>query len=131
MEMLKEIMLYLVQAFIVVAVPLLTGFLTKFLNAKAAQLKEATANEYIDNVIGTVENLVQNAVAAVSQTYVDNLKKDGMFNAKEQSIAFDMAFDKVVELVQEENKLVIDAVFGDFSAFVSTLIEAAVREQKI
>lgn len=127
---LKDAGLYLLQALIIAAVPVILAFVGKLLNAKANEAKANTANANIANVIDTLFGIVDKVVLFVGQTYVDNLKKDGLFSIEEQGIAFDMAYDRIVELVTEESKRIIDSVFGNFSALLETLIEASIAETK-
>ena len=127
---LKDAGLLLLQALIIAAVPVILTFVSKLLNAKANEVKANTANANITNVIDTLFGIVDKAVDYVGQTYVDNLKKNGLFNVEEQAIAFDMAFDRIVELLTEESKQIIDSVFGNFSALLQTLIEASIAETK-
>ena len=130
MEFLESIGLNLLQTIIIALAVLVGRYAIKFINAKAKQLQESTESSYINNVIGTISQLVEKVVSFVSQTYVSNLKKDGLFDIEEQGIAFDMAFERVVKLVSEEYHDVVEAVFGNFSDFVETLIEAAVADKK-
>ena len=122
--------LTVLQALILAIVPILAGYVIQFVRAKAASLKLSTDNSFIWNIINLVESIVTNVVAYVQQTYVDNLKKDGKFDAEEQKIAFEKAYNGVLELVSEEQKALIESLFGNFGDWLSILIEAAVRNQK-
>lgn len=122
--------LTVLQALILAIVPILAGYVIQFIRAKAASLRLSTDNSFIWNIINLVESIVTNVVAYVQQTYVDNLKADGKFDVEEQKIAFEKAYNGVVELVSEEQKALIESVFGNFGDWLSVLIEAAVRNQK-
>jgi hypothetical protein len=130
MEAIKDILLVLLQAVIVTAVPILAKFLIDLLKNKSAQLQDRTTNAYIDNIIMRVTDVVTNTVMFVSQTYVDNLKKEGKFDVEEQKIAFEMAYDRVMDMVDEESEIILTGIFGDFGLWVNTLIEAIVKIQK-
>lgn len=130
MEGLKDLGLALLQAVILAIVPILSGYLIQFIRAKAADIKAGTTNEHILNAIFLIEEIVTKAVAFVQQTYVDNLKKDGNFSAEEQKIAFEKAYESIVQLVNDEQKELIESLFGNFSDWLTILIEAAVRKQK-
>ena len=118
------------QVIICTAVPILTALFVSFIRAKAAKIKLDTDNQLIDTTISLIEGVITKAVTFVSQTYVDALKKDGRFSVEEQKIAFSMAYNRVMELVSEEQQELISGLFGNFADWVSMLIESAVREQK-
>jgi uncharacterized membrane protein len=130
MENLIDIGLTILQALILAVAPILAGYIIQFVKAKAANLKQSTDNSFIWNIINLIEGIVANVVAYVQQTYVDNLKKDGKFNAEEQKIAFEKAYNGALELISEEQKALIESLFGNFGDWLSILIEAAVRNQK-
>lgn len=118
------------QAALVVLVPMLSASLIKFIKAKAADGKAATDNEYIQSIIERVTTVVSNAVAYVSQTYVDGLKKSDKFTKENQEEAFGMAYNMVMGIIGDETRELLAGVFSDFNGWVSSLIEAAVRWQK-
>ena len=130
MENFIDSALTILQVIILAVVPILAAYIIQFIQAKAASLKLGTENAFVWNIIDLVEGIVTNVVAYVQQTYVDNLKRDGKFDVEEQKIAFEKAYNGVVELVSEEQKALIESVFGNFGDWLSVLIEAAVRNQK-
>lgn len=131
MDAFKDILLILIQAIIVTAVPILIKFVIDLLKAKSGQIKDGTASDNIKNIIDTVTRIVSEAVLYVSQTYVDALKKDGKFNKEEQEIAFALAFDRIMLLIDEESKAVLTSVFVDLGLWLHTLIEATIKLNKI
>ena len=130
MEMIMQALETALQVIICTAVPILTALFVSFIRAKAAKIKLDTDNQLIDTTISLIEGVITKAVTFVSQTYVDALKKDGRFSVEEQKIAFSMAYNRVMELVSEEQQELISSLFGNFADWVSMLIESAVREQK-
>lgn len=71
------------------------------------------------------------AVLTVSQTYVDELKRQGKFDKQAQETAKQMAIDKAKSLITEEAKNAVTLLYGDFEAYLNSQIEALVRENKI
>ena len=118
------------QAIIIAVVPILTVMAIALLRAKSQKLQLDSENALVDATIAAVEKIITKAVTFVSQTYVDNLKKDGQFNIEEQKIAFKKAYDRVIQLIGDEQQQLISGLFGDFSVWLSTMIESAVKEQK-
>lgn len=130
MENWIDLLKTLLQVVIITIVPIISAYIINYLKAKATGLKLSTDNALLYSSIEMVEEIVTNAVAFVSQTYVDNLKKDGKFDIEEQKQAFNMAYDRIMQLVDQEQQEFLDVMFGNFSDWVGTLIEAAVRRQK-
>ncbi len=131
MDVFKDILLILVQAIIVTTVPLLIKFVIDLLRAKSGQIKDSTASDNIKNIIDTVTNIIADSVLYVSQTYVDALKKDGKFNKKEQEIAFALAFDRAMSMIDDESKRVLTSIFLDLGLWLQTLIEATIKLNKV
>lgn len=126
----KEAIFALLQAVIIAAVPVITTYLCKFLNAKktelAAKVENATAARLIEDALEAVAT----AVSYTNQTYVDALKQSGTFSAENQKEAFKKAYDKAVQIMTQEAADYIDEVYGDLSAWLTAQIEAQVRAAK-
>ena len=77
MEMLQKI-------FGVCIIPLLgilTSYLIVFIRKKSKELEETTDNELYKKYIEMLQDTVVRCVIATNQTYVDNLKPEGLFDA--------------------------------------------------
>ena len=77
-----------------------------------------------------LQDTIINAVIAVNQTYVDSLKEQGQFNKEAQEIAFKRVFETVVTTLNEEAYNYLNETIGDLNNYITTLIEAAVKENK-
>lgn len=125
-----EFLKVLLQVLLIATVPTIAAFMVRYFNAGANDLKSVTASEHIRNTIDIVTTLVSNVVQYVSQTYVDTLKKEDKFSKENQVEAFNRAYNRVCSLLSEKNRETIESVFGNVSAYIITLIEAKVGEQK-
>ena len=130
MEQIMELLGTILQGVILAVVPILAGYVIQFIKRKQAKIEQETENQFIDAMIGLIQDVISRAVAYVTQTYVDNLKKDGKFDIDEQKKAFEMAYDRIAQLINEEQKEFINSLFGNFRDWVSLMIESAVKEQK-
>ena len=65
-----------------------TSYVIAFLHKQTVRLQETVKNEKMKNLIGIAEGIVAQAVNTVSQTYVDGLKADGIFDKEAQKTAF-------------------------------------------
>lgn len=127
----KELMLELLQAVIVVAVPIITTYLCKFLNTKKEEAKTKTENATAQALIESALNAVATAVSYTNQTYVDVLKRSGTFSVENQREAFQKSYDTAVQIMTQEAADYIDQVYGSISDWLTAQIEAQVRASKI
>ena len=91
-----------------------------------SKMKHSKVREYLYRA----EDYLASAVTMVNQTFVEQLKKDGTFDADAQAQAFRMAMDSWLEMMSEEMKLIIMEEVGNFDAWAKTIIEAKVNELK-
>lgn len=126
----KEFILVLLQAVIIAAVPVVTTYLCNFLKQKSNQAAAKTNNDLATSYIREAADAVTTAVTFTSQTYVDNLKNSGTFTVENQKEAFNKAMNKAVEILSAEAKEYLTKAYGDLTNYLTTKIEAEVRNQK-
>ena len=126
----QELIASIFQTVIIPLLVVLTGYAVKWVKAKAAELKANTDNVYSKKYIDMLQDTIINAVIAVNQTYVDSLKEQGQFNKEAQEIAFKRVFETVVTTLNEEAYNYLNETIGDLNNYITTLIEAAVKENK-
>lgn len=119
MDVLIQVLEVLVGLVITVGIPYLFALIKSKVNHSKAQ-------EYLDRA----ETYLSSAVAMVNQTFVEQLKKDGAFDADAQSQAFKMAMNTWLNMMSAEMKQVIVDEVGNFEAWAETMIEAKVNELK-
>lgn len=120
----------LAYAVVLAATPVLTTFICKWLSSKSKAIQQNTQSEDFNTTITAVEMLISNAVRATTQTYVDSLKKEHMFDKDAQIEAFNKTKETVLLQLTEDAKRVIIAVYGNLDTYLTTQIEAKVKEQK-
>lgn len=126
----KEFILVLLQAVIIAAVPVVTTYLCNFLKQKSNQAAAKTNNDLAASYINEAADAIATAVAFTSQTYVDSLKSSGTFTVESQKEAFNKALNKAVEILSAEAKEYLTKAYGDLTTYLTTKIEAEVRNQK-
>ena len=109
-----------------VVVPLLAWGVGSLVN----WLKTKTENATIEKYLTFAGEAVTLAVKETTQTYVDALKKEGKFDKDAQVEAFNRTFDKAVSLLSVEAVEVVEMVYGDVNAWLTSKIESAVAENK-
>ena len=127
-----EIFWKLLAAVLTAAVPVLTDFLCDLIYRAAQNAKEKTENARIARLIDEIGAGVRTAVSYVNQTFVDELKKSGVFGEDEEYAkdAFEQAFTKTIEIISEEAVLYIEDTFGDIREYLEAKIEEAVHDEK-
>ena len=129
-ETLNELLMTIIQAVIIPAIPIVVAYLVKLLKAKTEQTATKISNELVRQYLQEAIDSVLQAVTYVSQTYVDSLKKQGKFDAEAQKIAFNTAKDIALQLLTEDAKQMITDLYGDITIWLDTKIEQTVKEQK-
>lgn len=127
----NEAVFNLLMAVLTAAVTALSAFVAVFVKKKGEQAAAETNSTLLKDVIEEVTGIVDIAVSAVSQTYVDELKKAGSFDAEAQKQALAMALAACIKAISPAAKSFIEETYGDLAEYLTTYIEAAVRRQKL
>lgn len=126
----NEFLMTLLQAVIIAAVPVITGFAAKCLNANAAQAASRTDNEKAQGYIKEATAAVTTAVAYTTQTYVEALKNSATFTPENQKEALNKAVDKALGMMTESAAHFLDNAYGDAAGYLAAKIEEEIRKQK-
>lgn len=108
----------------------LTGVLINYLQKRSKQTVATTDNQLAVKYTNMITETITKCVLAVSQTYVDDLKKKGAFTKEAQQEAFKRCYDAVVDMLSEEAKKYITATYGDLNTYLTSAIEASVKVNK-
>ena len=125
-----EFLTQMLQAVIAAAIPVCGAYLIKFLNQKSAQIAAETDSVEMKNLIEQVNDAVTKAVTYTTQTFVDSLKKNGIFDAEAQAEALQKSLDKTMALLSEVAKSALEEIYGDLNEYLTVRIEAEVKSQK-
>lgn len=94
------------------------------------RVEEKTKSEKRANATQQATDIVEQVVAATTQTYVDDLKKAGDFDAEAQQKALEMAREAAAALIAAEVKELINEHYNSFDSWLLCAIEAAVARSK-
>ena len=97
----------------------------------AGALRQVAAAYTENRLLSEIADAVADAVACVSQTYVDELKELGKFDEEAQKIAVTKALAACMASLSESAKDFITNNYGDIAAYLTRRIEAQVRLQKL
>lgn len=126
MQILQDILFTIITACGVAIATRIIGFVNHKIDevqANTTLAKRKVFAKYID----MAQDIVSTAVLSVTQTYVDDLKKEGKFdgiaakNAKESAIAI------AEELLNDEIRDAVSQAYGDVSAWIIQEIEKNVQ----
>ena len=118
---------FLTNAFLsvlTVAVPAVSGF-------GLLLLRQFLSKIISDGLAEEITSRLEDAVYATTQTYVDDLKKNGAFTKEAQVHALSMALATLLGSLSQEAKDYIEKNFGDAKTYLTGRIEAEVRRQKM
>ena len=120
----------LLQAVLVAAVPVIAAFASKGFVALAQYLGVKMENATLAKYAQEIAQAVATAVTYVSQTYVDELKKSGTFTEENQKIAIEKALEVAKQQLTQQALDFISTAYGDITQYLTSLLEAEVRNQK-
>lgn len=124
---------FLTELFRVCIIPLLgllTAFIVKFLNAKSNELINKVDNDMADKYIAMLFDTISTCVIATNQTYVNNLKADGVFDKEAQKVAFEKTYNAVMEILADDAKEYLESITNDTKTYLTQLIEAEVNRNR-
>ena len=119
--------LYDVAITIIIA---LGGAAIAYLRTKISSINKNSSNELANRIRWEVESAVEDAVMAVNQTFVEELKKKNLFDKEAQEEAFDRALDGTLKALSQSTVEFINNTYGDITIWLKDKIEAAVNRNK-
>lgn len=102
----------------------LAGYLVKKIGDVLKSIEMKYNLDIDDKLEAKVQDVVRQVVLAITQTYVDGLKKQGKFDEKAKKEALEMAVKKSGQILMEEFGIVKP------TEVLTTAIEAQLGEQK-
>ena len=125
-ELLKEF-------FTICIFPIMGGvaiYIGNYFKVKAGKLNSEAKNNEVQNALLLLNNAVENAVLFTKQTFVDNQKKSGTFDAAAQKVAYELTYAIAMAAITEETKKTLSGVINDLPKYINSLIEAKVHMTK-
>ena len=126
----NEIMNLIETVVIVPIIIVVSSFVITLIRQQTIKLQEKVRDEKIKKLLEKAEDIVSQAVISVSQTYVDGLKKDGVFDKEAQQIAFDKSKQIVNSLFTVDTMQAIQDNYGSIEKWIETKIEETVNQNK-
>lgn len=95
-----------------------------------AWLSSKIKNEKVKQVSMFMLDLIQDVVSYVTQTFVEQLKKDGKFDKAAQEQALALALERVKANMTTEAHKVLEELYGDVDTWLTTQVEAIIVRGK-
>ena len=126
----KDLVSTIIQTVLIPLLIALTGFLVKWINAKANEAKDKVKDDKYYLYIDILQELVTKTVIMVNQTYVDELKKENAFTKEAQIEAFKRVYETVIASLSEDVYVYLEQIIGNLDDYLTVLIESSVKAQK-
>lgn len=123
MEMLQQIF----ELCIVPLLGILTTYLVKIIRKKSAEIDSKITDEKTSKYVKMLTSTITECVISTNQTYVDSLKGQNVFDKEAQKKAFEMTYNKVMNILTEEAKEYLAEVYGDLDIYITSKIESEVN----
>lgn len=130
-SLILKTVLDLLSIVLIGVIPVLTTKLIKFINIKITLAKDKAQSDNEKRILESIQKTVETVINYVSQTFVDALKNKNEFTPEEQAAALKMALEKTEEMLSEEAKEFIMANYGDITEWLTTVIEATIKTNKM
>jgi len=109
----------------------IAGILFTYLAGYAAVwLKNHVKNEKVKAILTDIQSTVTNSVKITYQTYVENLKKENLFDKEAQAKALAVTKAKVLATLSEDAKTLLISNSQNIEDVITDLIEKAIAEEK-
>lgn len=111
---------------LLVCVPIVTACIQKGIAVAVDAINAQTQNIKVQRLVREIGDAVANAVAAMNQTYVNDLKAAGTFNEAEQKEALMRAVSAALKSMSSDAQDYIKSNFGDTTQYLENRIEAQI-----
>jgi hypothetical protein len=102
------------------------AYFIAWIKAKKLELEKKVKNETTKEYLDMLEKTIIDCVLATKQTYVDTLKKEGIFTAEAQKTAFQRTYDAVMAIITDDAQKYLTEAVKDLETYITNKIEAQV-----
>lgn len=127
---LQQLLNELLYAVLIAAIPVLAKYIIAYLQTKQSQIEDNKKNYDFASTLEKALEIVTSVVKYVSQTYVDDLKAQGKFDASAQEEALKKAIETIQSQLDEQTKELLITAYGDLQTWIRVQIEATIKDSK-
>lgn len=125
-----EILQQIFELCVVPLLGILTTYLVKLIRKKNKELDEKVSNKISKKYIDMLADTITDCVVSTNQTYVDALKEANAFDKEAQKKAFELTYNKIMNVLTEDAKEYLTTIYGDLEIYITTKIESEVKLYK-
>lgn len=125
-----EILQQIFELCVIPLLGILTTYLVKLIRKKNKELDEKVSNNISRKYIDMLADTITDCVVSTNQTYVDALKEANAFDKEAQKKAFELTYNKIMNVLTEDAKEYLTAIYGDLEIYITTKIESEVKFHK-
>lgn len=104
--------------------------LISYINNKLEEGKKKSDSDVTDKYLTMLQDTIEDAVLATTQTYVEALKNQNMFDEEAQKHAFKLTYDAIMKVLTDDAKKYIESAVGDLETYITNKIESTVKLSK-
>lgn len=125
-----EILQQIFELCVVPLLGILTTYLVKLIRKKNEELDAKVSKEVSKKYIDMLADTITDCVISTNQTYVDALKEANAFDKEAQEKAFELTYNKIMNVLTEDAKEYLTTIYGDLEIYITTKIESEVKLYK-
>ena len=125
-----EILQQIFELCVVPLLGILTTYLVKLIRKKNEELDAKVSKEVSRKYIDMLADTITDCVVSTNQTYVDALKEANAFDKEAQKKAFELTYNKIMNVLTEDAKEYLTTIYGDLEIYITTKIESEVKLYK-
>lgn len=125
-----EILQQIFELCVIPLLGILTTYLVKLIRKKNKELDEKVSKEISRKYIDMLADTITDCVVSTNQTYVDALKEANAFDKEAQKKAFELTYNKIMNVLTEDAKEYLTTIYGDLEIYITTKIESEVKLYK-
>lgn len=125
-----EILQQIFELCVIPLLGILTTYLVKLIRKKNKELDAKVSKEVSKKYIDMLADTITDCVVSTNQTYVDALKEANAFDKEAQKKAFELTYNKIMNVLTEDAKEYLTTVYGDLEIYITTKIESEVKLYK-
>lgn len=123
-----EVIAAIIKLIAVILSSVITVGITKLVKTITKKVDLDTELNVLNEITCYIRDVVYNCVEATNQTFVDDLKAEGIFTLEKQEEAFKKTYDMVYSIVHGALRVVVkDAVEDSDEQYLKSIIEQTVK----
>lgn len=125
-----EILQQIFELCVIPLLGILTTYFVKLIRKKNKELDAKVSKEVSRKYIDMLADTITDCVVSTNQTYVDALKEANAFDKEAQKKAFELTYNKIMNVLTEDAKEYLTTIYGDLEIYITTKIESEVKLYK-